>query len=860
MHGMIFGELKKYVDSKLGGDSWLTLLDKAGLAKRVYIPVKEYPDKEAFQLVLTASNITGIKIPSLLNSFGMYMAPDLLLLFRRQIRPNWNVMDLYAQIEDTIHNVVRLRNPGAKPPQLRVDRRSPEEVVIYYSSSRKLCALGKGLIQGIADTFGNSILIEESTCMHKGDACCTISVKLQTNLDKALPFSAIKIKGQSQASLNGPIKKAIGTSDNPPVVIIGAGPTGIHAAREFLRLSPKTQLVLYGSEPWQPYNRVRLSDLLAGEIEWDDISNELTVPSDREAFIKINTPIVQIDKVNKCVIDINGNQQPYSFLILALGSRAKRADAKAKTSLYGIYTYRDVDDAQDLMTHVLQSSHTVVVGGGVLGVEVAFALKAQNPRTEVTIVHKNDRLINRELDPLASAFLLKQVQKAGIKVILNSTIDEFIGDSDITGLRLNDGELILCDNLISCAGIVANTRLAYDSGLEVGRGIKVNDYLQTSDPFIYAVGECAEHNGETYGLIGPGIEQATIAVNNIVNKNNEKYKGSARSMRVKVKHLPVFSLAKNKLKKQGLKQRVYEDEKETKFREIFLSKGRLVGATALGEWPEIGQMQEAIDRRMRVWPWHRIYFKRTGSLWPETEFSNPREWPETAMLCTCGAVTRGEISSALNEGCNTIKEVSDRTGAALGCGTCKPLLSMLMGDDIEVMPNTLKGPLLCFIVLTVLFFAGFYFPSFTVPTSFKDQNFWTALVFDNGWQQVTGYGALTFFFFSFVLSLNKRWKLFQFASFYFWRVIHAALLVVSIAVLFVHTNFNLGVNFNNQLISFYLLTMFSGATVAGLIVLDGGFFGAMFRNSRALLARLHIILVWILAGLILMHVASVYYF
>jgi hypothetical protein len=202
-----------------------------------------------------------------------------------------------------------------------------------------MCTLGIGLIQGISDTFKNPITINETTCMHDGDACCTISVKLNSAIAQSTPFSALKINNENQQNPNKTIKKAVGSRENPPVIIVGAGPIGVHAARELLRLSPKIGLILYGAEPWQPYNRVRLSDLLAGEIEWDELSNELTIPKESEVFVKINTPVVQIDRKQKCVTDAYGNQQHYSHLILALGSRARRADAKAKTSLYGIHTY-----------------------------------------------------------------------------------------------------------------------------------------------------------------------------------------------------------------------------------------------------------------------------------------------------------------------------------------------------------------------------------------------------------------------------------------------------------------------------------------------------------------------------------------
>ncbi len=860
MHGMVFGELKKFVDKNLKGDSWRNLLKEAGLASRSYIPVKVYPDQELLSLVATASQITGIDKAALLKSFGEFIAPNLLLLFRRQIKPNWNVMDLLERIETTIHNIVRLRNPGAKPPQLRCERVSPQHVIIHYSSSRRLCALGIGLTKGIAEQFGDPYSLEETTCMLHGDDKCQISIKLNIPVAQATAFSQIKLTPSGSLNTSSITNHTEVAPDNPPLVIVGAGPVGIHAAREIVRRSPQQSLIVYGAEPWEPYNRIRLSDLLSGEAEWDEIANNVEHAPNADVFIKINSPITAIDRKNKFVVDGVGNQQHYSKLILALGSRARRADENATVSLSGIFNFRDVDDAQDLMTTVLQSNNTVVTGGGVLGIEVAFALKQQNPDAEVTILHRQDRLMNKQLDEDASAFLLQQVYKRGIKVLLTTTINEFIGQNEISNLKLSDGRMIACDTLISCTGITPNTNLAADAGLYTNVGIMVDDHLLTNDPDVYAVGECAEHRQKTYGLLGPGLEQANIAVANIFKDRQAVYTGTTTSMRVKIKKMPIFAIQKKGVKKNGQKKLIFIDQNAIRFREVTIEKGVLTGAITIGAWDEVAQVQEAVDEGMKIRFWHRHYFTKTGSLWPTENMKNPIEWPEKTMVCTCNAITRGELGAAIRDGCGTVKELSERTGAAQGCGTCAPLLEVLTGGAASAHISAYKGALMICMLLALLPLIGFFLPALNLPTTITDKSFWLPLIFDSGWRQVSGYMAAVFMLLSFVLSLNKRMKWFKFASYNFWRVVHVALLAVTIVVLLAHVNLQLGQGYNLLLMSVFLVTIASGTSLGLLAVMEGGFFGAMIRSTRTFWLRSHIIVVWGLFGLLMTHIISVYYF
>jgi predicted hydrocarbon binding protein len=178
MHGAIFVELQKYVSTKLGEEAWPTLLSEAGLAGKAYEALEVYPDEDALALVTTASKITGTPAGDILTDFGEFIVPDLLEMFWSLVDPAWKTLDFLAATEETIHKVVRLKSPGATPPKLRATRNGANEVVIEYDSDRKMCALAKGLIRGVAKHYEETVAVSESQCMGEGAAACKISVKL----------------------------------------------------------------------------------------------------------------------------------------------------------------------------------------------------------------------------------------------------------------------------------------------------------------------------------------------------------------------------------------------------------------------------------------------------------------------------------------------------------------------------------------------------------------------------------------------------------------------------------------------------------------------------------------------------------
>jgi predicted hydrocarbon binding protein len=176
MHGIIFSALKKYVRTRLGDEAWTNLRTAAGLADRVYLPVQTYPDAEIDALIQTVASLSGITNDQLLHDFGRSMVPDFLTVYRPLLQPDWRTLDVLEHIEKKIHPAVRTNNPGANPPALEIERTAENHVVIKYRSERQWCALGRGLIQGIADHYGEKVTIGEETCQQRGQETCEIAV------------------------------------------------------------------------------------------------------------------------------------------------------------------------------------------------------------------------------------------------------------------------------------------------------------------------------------------------------------------------------------------------------------------------------------------------------------------------------------------------------------------------------------------------------------------------------------------------------------------------------------------------------------------------------------------------------------
>lgn len=644
-----------------------------------------------------------------------------------------------------------------------------------------------------------------------------------------------------------------------PIVIVGSGPVGIRIAQELLRLNPQQPLVIYGDEPWEPYNRVRLTQMLAGHSTWAEVFQSLLLPEVENIERRYNCAVVAIDRFNKTVTDVLGNKQSYSRLVLAVGSRSHVPGIPGR-QLHNVFAFRNMSDLNGLLARRVGSRKTVVIGGGLLGIEAARAL--QRSHTEVAIIQHNDRLMGRQLDDRAAAMMCAAVQALGIKVYLNSGVQEITGERLVAGVRLRDGSVIECDTVVFCTGIKPNLELARQAGLRVGRGIRVDDLLQSSNPAIYAVGECTEHNGQIYGLVAPGLEQASVAAHNISGQH-AFYRGSTAVARLKVVGTALLSIGAVVEEEIPSHYRavIYQNQSGDCYRKLVMRGGRLQGAIAIGDWPQHQRVQEAVVHHRRLWPWQLWRFKRTGELWTEQQAQDVRQWPANAIVCNCTGVSRGVLSSAVTGGCTTVEMLAQCTGASTVCGGCKPRLAEMLGEtaapQVSKGSTLLMGASLLTMVLVLITLALNPIPfAATVQQGWHISELWSATLP----KQISGFTLLGVTLVALLLSLRKRIKKFTFADFGHWRAVHALLGTLLLAVLVLHTGLRMGDKLNFLLMFCFLSLALLGAVVGVVATLERSGASVALGRWRRYSGWAHIALFWPLPVLLALHVLSSYYF
>ena len=646
-------------------------------------------------------------------------------------------------------------------------------------------------------------------------------------------------------------------AEKDPVVVIGGGPSGIRVCQELARRG--LHAVAFNAERWPPYNRVKLTPLLAGDVQLRQVSQPLTFPGPGRVTLYSDHSIVDVDRRQKTVTGRFGRVWSYSRLVLCVGSRAHVPPIPGR-ELAGVYTFRSFDNVEKLVARSLRARRAAVIGGGLLGLEAARGIARRG--AETWVIEHEPHLMARQLDARAGALLARDIAALGLTVRAGRSVARIAGDARVEAVELSDGERVPCDTVILCTGIRANIELARDIGLAVGRGIKVSASMQTTDPDIYAVGECAEFEGHVYGLVGPGFEQALVAAAHIAGEP-ATYAGSVPATKLKVIGTDVFSMGDI----DQLDQRTdivspsFEDKDGRAYRRLVLRRGRIVGAIALGDWPEINRLQEAIRARARLRPWQRIRFALLGEVWARRAPASVREWPRAATVCNCTGVTRGQIGDAIALGCNSLADVKRDTGASTVCGTCSPLIGELLGGAPERKPPEAFRPIAAASAAAgLLALLTLLLPVWPVARNIGARGPVDHLWLDGVWKQATGYTLLALGVAAGLLSLRKRAV--QVGDFATWRVVHAAVGAATLLALFLHTGFRLGSNLNKWLMLSFLAVVFAGAAAGLATALEHRLSATAgdAARTRALSFWLHLLALWPLPLLLAAHVLSVYFY
>jgi len=365
-----------------------------------------------------------------------------------------------------------------------------------------------------------------------------------------------------------------------PLVVIGNGMAAMRLVEELCqRALGRYAIAVVGDEPGLAYNRVLLSSVLAREVSRSDI--ELKSAQwwrERGVTLLYGHSATAIDPAIRRVRLANGATLPYARLVLATGSRPIRLNVPGM-ELPGVKTFRDLGDVAAIEAAAAKDAKVAVIGGGLLGLEAAYGLAKAGAR--VSVIHLMDRLMERQLDARASAMLKQTVEARGIAVHLEAETAGIRNSGRRLGVALKDGRTIEADLVVVATGIRPNIDLARTADLDIGRGIVVDDRLQTSRAGIYAIGECAEHRGICYGLVEPAYEQARVLAGHLAGEQ-ARYGGSVLATNLKVSGVNVFS-AGDFLGAPGTEPIVLSDSGLGTYKKLVVTNGRLAGAVLFGD-------------------------------------------------------------------------------------------------------------------------------------------------------------------------------------------------------------------------------------------------------------------------------------
>ena len=462
------------------------------------------------------------------------------------------------------------------------------------------------------------------------------------------------------------------------LVVIGNGMAGARLVEEILLRGggERFEIVMFGDEPYGNYNRILLSNVLAGAHDPKDIFiNPLRWYEDNHVKLHAGVRVASVDRAARLVHGDNGVVESYDELVFAMGSSAfvPRMEGTEKD---GVFVFRTLDDCDAILKYIPGRKTAAVIGGGLLGLEAARGLMERG--MQVHVVHLMNHLMEMQLDRMAGAILRSTLVRMGLQIHLEKATCEITGNGSVTGLRFKDGGVLDCDMVVISAGIRPNTQLAKDCGLTVARGIVVGDDLASpDDPHVFAIGECSEHAGKTYGLVAPLWDQARVLAERLsARRPQATYHGSKVATKLKVMGVDLAVMGDREIAGPDDEEVTYAEAKRGVYKKVIVRDGRIVGAILLGDPSAAPGLVQAFDRGAEV-PDNRaeLLFQLDAGAANTTRLE---DLPDDTQICNCNGVSKGDILEAVKKGCRSLKVLCDTTRAGTGCGTCKKQVETLL--------------------------------------------------------------------------------------------------------------------------------------------------------------------------------------
>ena len=453
------------------------------------------------------------------------------------------------------------------------------------------------------------------------------------------------------------------------IAVVGAGAAAFRFIQNYREINKTDEIIVFSNEENPFYNRVLLPEYMTGEFTWEQL-----LKIKEEALGKLNITMksnVSIDQLNakeNTILDSKGELHAFDSLILATGSRPFVPE-NAQLHLPGRFTMRKKSDADRLKEYLdstnlpAEEQHVVIVGGGLLGLELAAALK--HKKVKITIIQRASRLMERQLDRISSKLLAEEVQLRDIQIYFDnevSTVFETDNSNELE-IALKSGRILTANAIVYTIGTIPNIEIAKESGLSCGRGVKVNQYLQTSNPNIFAIGEIAEFNNRLFGITSAAEEQADILANFMAGDISSFYKGSVLMNILKLEDINLCSIGEIEVPENddSYEEIVFSDLGKRYYKKCIVKNDLLVGAILMGDKNEFAEFKTMIESKIELSDKRNTLLRGSSNAKPVLG----------KLVCSCSQVGAGNIEESIKGGVTNFTELCKTTGAGLGCGSCK---------------------------------------------------------------------------------------------------------------------------------------------------------------------------------------------
>ena len=480
------------------------------------------------------------------------------------------------------------------------------------------------------------------------------------------------------------------------LVLIGNGMAGVRTLEELLKIAPEAyQITVFGSEPYGNYNRILLSPVLSGEKKVEDIIiNDDAWYETHGITLHKGKTVTRIDRKNRIVFTADGIQSPYDRLLLATGSNPIVLPIPGN-DLPGVITFRDIHDVDKMVDASTLYKHAVVIGGGLLGLEAANGLMMRG--MSVTVVHLAQTLLERQLDPVAGSMLRKSLEERGLHFLMAHSTEAILGEERVQSVRFKGGLEVAADLVVMAVGIRPNIDLAKKSNIYCERGVMVNDTLQTYDPKIYAVGECVQHRGQSYGLVAPLFEQAKVCANHLARFGIGRYEGSVTSTKLKVTGIDLFS-AGDFVGNENTEDLVLKDSSRGVYKKLVVSNNRIKGAVLYGDTVDGSWYFQLLRDGTDISAFRENILFGQAHLGDSGHGSKDKvlTMADTAEVCGCNGVCKGTIVQAIiGKKLFTLDEVRAHTKASASCGSCTGLVESILAATVGDYSSTPSKKSMC---------------------------------------------------------------------------------------------------------------------------------------------------------------------